>query len=43
MSETPDPAFEALLEFLKRSRGLDVPITALFDEFPPSTVRPTRL
>jgi transcriptional regulator with XRE-family HTH domain len=31
------------LSLLKLSRGLDVPITALFDEFPPSTVRRLRL
>jgi hypothetical protein len=28
---------------LKLSRGVNVPITALFDEFPPSTVRRMRL
>jgi transcriptional regulator with XRE-family HTH domain len=31
------------LTLLKLSRGLGVPITALFDEFPPSTVRRMRL
>jgi transcriptional regulator with XRE-family HTH domain len=28
---------------LKIARGLGVPITALFDEFPPSTIRRPRL
>ena len=32
-----------VLSLLKISRGLGVPITALFDEFPPSTVRRMRL
>ena len=32
-----------VLSLLKIARALDVPITALFDEFPPSTVRRLRL
>lgn len=32
-----------ILSILKLARGLDVPITLLFDEFPPSTVRRLRL
>jgi transcriptional regulator with XRE-family HTH domain len=32
-----------VLSILKIARGLDVPVTALFDEFPPSTVRRLRL
>jgi transcriptional regulator with XRE-family HTH domain len=31
------------LSILKIARGLDVPVTALFEEFPPSTVRRMRL
>ena len=32
-----------VLSLLKIARGLDVPVTALFDEFAPSTVRRLRL
>lgn len=32
-----------VLTLFKLARGLDVPIIALFDEFPPSTVRRLRL
>lgn len=32
-----------VLSILKLARGLDVPVTSLFDEFPPSTVRRMRL
>jgi transcriptional regulator with XRE-family HTH domain len=32
-----------ILSLLKIARGLDLPITALLDEFPPSRVRRLRL
>ena len=32
-----------ITSLLKIARGLNVPVSALFDEFPPSTVRRLRL
>jgi transcriptional regulator with XRE-family HTH domain len=32
-----------ILSLLKLARALDVPITLLFEEFPPSTIRRLRL